>query len=179
MLSELPDAEVKKSIHSTSGRFLITQGQTQLQVEFNVSPDVPSEPLTTELLAKKAKVLPQVIRVMSKEVALAHKMAAWNERRLARDLYDIYYWHAHVGVLPDMAILTSRLEQIQSRLQKLKNRKRMSLEEFQSELRNEIQSLDEKKFSAQLRPLLPPQRLEGLVPVLKSKLSELTSLLSG
>jgi len=173
VLVQLPDARVRASLHSSSGRFLVTLGETSVQIEFNVSTDVPTEPLTTELLARKAGVLPRVIRVMSKDVAMANKLAAWNERRLARDLYDIYYWYAHLDVLPDQDALNSRLAKISSRLPKFKNLKHMSQAEFWKVFQNEVHNLDEKDFLVQLGPLLPAHRLEGLMPVLKVKLSEL------
>jgi len=172
LLGELPDARVEMSLHSTSGRLLLAQGDASIQIEFNVASHVPSDSLTTELLAKKVNRLPQVIRVMKNEVAMAHKLAAWNERRLARDLYDIYFWYAQMGVLPDREVLKIRLSRVVSRLPKLKMGS-MSLGEFWSGLESEVGDLDQAGFYGQLRPLFPTRRLEGLLPVLKSKLSEL------
>ncbi len=175
VLRELPEVKIEKSLHSNCGRFLVSRGDTSVQIEFNVSTNVPSEPVTTELLAKKTKSLPRVIRVMSKEVAMAHKLAAWNERRLARDLYDIYFWYAQVGALPDHEVLKSRLEKISSRLPKMRKIKSMSPSEFWTLFSEELDTLDEEDFTTELRPLLPAEKIEGLFMVLKSKLLQLAS----
>jgi len=54
----------------------------------------------------------RIIRMMSASWALAHKLAAWNERRLLRDLYDCYFFVARLGELPDIGELRNRLAKI-------------------------------------------------------------------
>jgi hypothetical protein len=54
----------------------------RLQVEVNVALECPNEPLSTATLARTHNMLPKIIRGMRFDVALAHKIAAWNERRL-------------------------------------------------------------------------------------------------
>ncbi len=43
----------------------------------------------------------RVVRVMAPGAALAHKLAAWNERRLVRDLYDAWFLSARIGAKVD------------------------------------------------------------------------------
>jgi hypothetical protein len=64
---------------------------------------------------------------MDFSVALSHKLAAWNERRLLRDLYDAYFLYKMVGVLPDKKILMRRLAKVDSRLPRLIKVKKMRL----------------------------------------------------
>jgi predicted nucleotidyltransferase component of viral defense system len=33
---------------------------------------------------------PKIVRIVNLPIAFAHKIAAWNERELLRDLFDIY-----------------------------------------------------------------------------------------
>lgn len=78
IISELTGAKITKFFHSTSGRYEITFNKTNLKLEFNVSLDTPSTTVSTKLLAEKLGELPQIIRVMAYDVALSHKIAAWN-----------------------------------------------------------------------------------------------------
>jgi predicted nucleotidyltransferase component of viral defense system len=50
-----------------------------------------------------------IIQVIDFGIALANKLAAWNERRLVRDLYDIYFLYKMVCVVPDEETLQFRL----------------------------------------------------------------------
>jgi predicted nucleotidyltransferase component of viral defense system len=173
IMHEIPDASIEKTFHSTHGNYKITVGKVSIQVEFNVASKVPSSSITTELLAKKTNILPRVIRVMNSEVAFAHKLAAWNERRLIRDLYDIFYWYTHIQVMPDMEILEQRLNKVNSRLPKLTKHKKITKQKFLAMFRDEISNLTEKSVQNELRPLLPRENINGLLPVMKSQLSQL------
>lgn len=178
LLEEIPDADVEKTMHSNSGRYRIRVGKADVQVEFNVLPDTESIELTTELLAKRLNVLPRIVRVMSPNVALAHRLAAWNERRLLRDLYDAYYLFTHIGAKPDREILEQRLARVQSRLPALSKIRKMSMEDFIGHFREAIAETTDRSLRAELAPLLGSEQLAGLLPVLKSKLNELASILS-
>lgn len=173
ILSELTDASIQKTIHSTSGRFIIKLGRATTQVEFNVSESAKSEALSTEVLAKRLGVIPRIVRVLSPDVELANKIAAWNERRLLRDLYDIYYWYAVVGVLPDLETLTSRLSKIKSRLPRFRARKKMTLDELLTELLVAVDDLTETAFYEQLGAVIPAEALAGVFPGLRAQLREL------
>lgn len=177
ILKKIPRVKIDKSMHSNAGRYRIRVGMADIQIEFNVSENTPSMELTTELLANKFNVLPGIIRAMSPEAALAHKLAAWNERRLLRDLYDIYYMYTHIRTTPDMSILKKRLKQINSRLPKLKKVQSMTMNKFVEELSSAIAALTEQDIQNGLGPLLKAERLKGILPVLKTKLGELASYL--
>lgn len=51
----------------------------------------------------------RIVRVMALDYALAHKLAAWNERRLLRDLYDGYFLAGRLGETPVREVLDQRL----------------------------------------------------------------------
>ena len=42
-------------------------------------------------------------------MAFAHKLGAWLDRRLARDLYDIHVYYTYLRAVPDSAILEQRI----------------------------------------------------------------------
>lgn len=67
-----------------------------------------SSTLTTQVLAKKYGLPSRIIKIMSFEVALANKLAAWCERRLIRDLFDIYYISAVLKKKPALNILQKK-----------------------------------------------------------------------
>ncbi len=174
ILSHLPGANIEKSFHPNSCRYLVSIGQTRIQIEYNVAESISSSTLTTQLLASRVGVLPKVIRVMSSEVAFAHKLAAWNERRLVRDLYDCYYWHVNVGVMPDEKTLENRLQNVNSRLPILKKIKKMPLNYFLDQLKACLDEMTEEEFLAQMRELISFDKINSLFPVFRTKLLELT-----
>lgn len=173
ILGKIPGARIQKSMHSNSGRYQIRTGKAAVQIEYNVAERMPSATVTTQLLAQRVGALPRVIRVMSSDVAFAHKLAAWNERRLLRDLYDCYYWYVNVKVMPNAEVLQSRLKSINSRLPGLKKVKMMTMEEFFQQLETVVNQVTELAFLEQLSPLLPRAKLEGLFPVFQAQIREL------
>ena len=177
ILSRLPGAHIEKSFHSNSGRYLVSLGKVKIQIEYNVAESISSTSLTTRLLANRVGFLPKVIRVMSSEVAFAHKLAAWNERRLLRDLYDCFYWYTGVGVMPDEKTLENRLQNVNSRLPFLKRVKQLPMNVFLDGLQASLDEMTEDVFLDQLRDLISLDKIDGLFPVFRTKLRELAVLL--
>ena len=135
-LKEIRNAAVSVSVHSTCIRYRIERNKTGIQIEINVAEECQSEPLSTGSLALKENMPPRVIRGMRFDIALAHKLAAWNERELVRDLYDASFMSNTFGTNPDVETLRKRLMHITYR-QKTKNRPRsMTMAEFVDILTN-------------------------------------------
>ncbi|MBN2444413.1 MAG: nucleotidyl transferase AbiEii/AbiGii toxin family protein [Spirochaetales bacterium] len=132
------------------------------QIEGNVALTCKSEPLSTKVLADRENQMSRIIKVMNPNVALSHKLAAWNERRLLRDVYDLYFLFSRIKALPDMEILHMRLNNIESRLPGLKKKKKMSLQDFIVELENELKHITSKRLQQELGPLLNEMELTGL-----------------
>lgn len=175
IFSLIPHAKISKELHSTTGIFRISVGKANVQIDFTVSMDTPSTPLSTELLARKLNQFPRIIRVMEPRAAFAHKIAAWNERRLMRDLYDIYFWYALNHTRPDFGILSARLAKVNSQLPHIKSRKKMTWDDFIVEFTSEIDSLNESKFLQGLRSIIPEDTLNGIFPIFLAKLRMLAS----
>jgi hypothetical protein len=108
-LSQVAGLEYQMKLNSKAMRILVSYGGQNAQVEINVLKDCPSIAASTTLLCSQYGMVPRVVRIMSLPVSFAHKIAAWNERRLMRDLYDIYQYAIAMKILPDSVTLQTRL----------------------------------------------------------------------
>jgi hypothetical protein len=167
LLQEIEGAHVKVEVHSKRIRAELRVDDAAIQIEANVDLECPSVALPTAGLARAQGQPSRLVRVMRLDRALAHKIAAWNERRLLRDLYDIYYLVARLDIRPDMNALRARLARIESRRPELRRRKSMTVQELATALETAAQELDEARLANELAPILPVVELEGLIPRLR------------
>lgn len=172
VLGEIEGAQVDVAVHSKMIRARLAVDAASIQIEANVDVECPSTAIPTASFATAQGQPSRVVRVMALERALANKLAAWNERRLLRDLYDVYYLAVRLGAAPDMAALRKRLEHIESRLPALKRRKSMSIEALTTELRAALDGIDDAAVRDELAPLLPPDEIEGLAPRLRAGITK-------
>jgi hypothetical protein len=168
LLRELPEAESEVSAHSRIVRATLAIDGASIQIEANVSLSCASIPMSSGGLARRSGQPPRIVRIMEPSVALAHKLAAWNERRLLRDVYDVWFLTSRIGAQPDLATLGERLAAIESRHPVLRRRTSMTRSEFAQELRVAAGALDERDVRDALAPLLPPDDLVGLLPRLRN-----------
>ena len=178
-LDELEDAEVEIEMHSKMLRAEIRVDGAAVQLEASVAMECAGTPMSTGGFARQLGQPPRVVRIMSPDWALAHKLAAWNERRLLRDLYDCYYFTARLGERPAEAALKERLSKVQSQLPGLKGTKSMSRAELAEALRKEAADLSDRRVAAELGGLLPPEELAGLTPRMKAAAIQLAEWLEG
>ena len=179
VLAELEDATVAVDVHSKMIRASLQVDDAVIQIEANVEAQCPSMVVPTAALAHSAGQLSRVVRVMTLERALSHKIAAWNERRLLRDLFDIYYLAARLGASPDVDVLRHRLRKVESRLPALRRRKSMSMGELVTDLRAAAEAIDEQAVRDGLVALLPPDELAGLAPRLRAGVTKVVERLAG
>jgi hypothetical protein len=172
-LRELADATVTVEMHSKMLRATIEIDGAKVQVEVNVAEDCPSDPVATAGFARSLGQPSQIVRVMRPALALSHKLAAWNERRLHRDLYDLYFLHVRTGARPDLDTLRARLGAIESRAPALRKVRSMTLPQFVAELRRAAEDLREEDVQAELGALLPEVELAGVLPRMRSGLVSL------
>lgn len=174
-LSVLDGLRMSATFHSTAVRIIVTYRNLRVQVEANVADECPSEEMSTVALAAKAGLLPQIIRVMRYDVALAHKLAAWNERALIRDLYDAHFLFSHLKILPDHLALERRLRRVQpAKALKTKSvAKSMTLAEFWDKLETKTAALLQADINAELSPILAKEELAGLERRIKASLFQL------
>jgi len=162
VLNEIDGVEVDSRIHSKMLRVGLRVDDVSIEVEVNVDASCESIPMTTGELSYSVGQPSQVVRVMDPSSALAHKLAAWNERRLWRDLYDCTFLSVRVGVKPDLSVLDLRLSKVESRLPRMKRWRIMSRTQFAVELREAIGDLADSDLEAELAGLLPAEELAGL-----------------
>ncbi|MFH1727831.1 MAG: nucleotidyl transferase AbiEii/AbiGii toxin family protein [Pseudomonadota bacterium] len=177
ILAEIPNAKIEMKMHSTSLRYNINIDKIKIQIEASTSLEAKSEAISTSTIAKKTNQLGQIIRIMSLDHALAHKLAAWNERRLARDLYDIYFLFKKLQIKPNIEVLKKRLESVNSRIPRLKTIKQMSLSEFINQLKLETKKISAVRVEQELSGLLDLQELSGLAYKLIITMNDLIEVL--
>ena len=97
ILAEIEGARIDVVLHSRMMSADLRVDGVAIKVEATVADECRSIPMATGGFAQSVGQLSQIVRVMDPAEALAHKLAAWNERRLARDLYDCYFLAARAG----------------------------------------------------------------------------------
>lgn len=178
VLGEIDGADVAVDVRSKTIRARIAVDDAAIQVEANVDLECASVVMPTAGFAIEQGQPSRLVRVMAPELAFAHKLAAWNERRLLRDLYDVYYFAARLRVRPDMEALRLRLAKLESRLPALRNKKSATMRELIDALGRALDRLDEKAIRDELAPLLPPDEVEGLVPRLRAGVAKVLEVLA-
>ena len=162
VLREIDGASVDIDLHSKMLRADFRVDDVAIQIEANVALQCETIPMATGGFAQSVGQPSQVVRIMSPSTALSHKLAAWNERRLLRDLYDCYYLAARAGASPDPSVVDQRLSKIDSRLPMLKGTHRMSCSQLAGALREATDSLTDADLEKELAGLLPAEELAGL-----------------
>lgn len=171
-LTQNDSIKLEHSYHSKMLRILVQYNDLKVQVEVDVSEKCLSESMSTSPLVSKANQLPQIIKVMRYDVALAHKLAAWNERNLLRDLYDAYFLKTHLNTMPHNPTLLNRLKHVQPAKKNTKPTS-MSLDAFLIKLKTSLNELTATKINKELSALIPANELKGLDKRLKATLSDM------
>ncbi len=178
-LKSLKGTTVQHRVHSTNAQFDVNLkndfGTFKTQIEANVAEDCASQVISTQDLASHYAQMPRAIRVMRFDIMLAHKLAAWNERRLMRDLYDAYFMCKYMTDLPNLDVLRRRLEAVRyaKRVSGKSLPKKMSLDEFCSVMESELKSVTAADFETELRDYLDAGQLAGLETKVRITLTQM------
>lgn len=172
-LNKLTGISYQSSINSTCIRYLLCRDDTQIQLEVNVSDTCKSEPLSTSTFAQKNGYFPRIIRVMDYRVALSHKIAAWNERGLIRDLYDISFFTVVLSIVPDLEILKNRLKSVKYRNKNAYRKKEMTIGELSVKLELVADQLTQLAIEEELRDYFSSNELAGVDKRIKTGLYKL------
>ena len=157
-LSQVEGLKFVTTMNSKALRIIVDYNGQQAQIEINVEKECASIPISSSLLSAPYGYPARIIRVMEPSVAFAHKIAAWNERELMRDLYDIYQYESLFKVVPQMDILLKRLKNARSYKNVVASK---NIIELISKIRQYAENLTEKSFT-ELIPLLNSVELVGL-----------------
>jgi len=117
---------------------------------------------------------PRLIQVLDYSVALANKMAAWNERRLIRDIYDIWFY-LKMGVHPDVETLNIRLKKCSYSkfIDKSDYFQGAGIEEFYAFLLSYVNKLTDNDIMDSLSDYLKKEDLLGLSMKFSAELAKL------
>ena len=173
-LRSMPGVTLSYTLNSKCLRVAITRGEISIQVEAKAALEVSSQTLSTGSLARLFNLPPRLIRVVDYSVALADKMAAWNERRLMRDLYDIWFF-LRMGVRPNEPRLRERLQKPEySRLVKASEHfQGKTVGDFYGFLRDHANPLSDAAIAAELRDFLRANELTGLSMRFRAEIAKL------
>jgi len=179
ILKDIPGITFAYRLHSTNAQFDVelknTNGAFKTQIEINVAEECASQPLSTSDVALSYNLGPHIIRVMRFDIMLSHKLAAWNERRLIRDLYDIYFIYKFLNELPDIPTLKQRLNKIHyaKRIKSSKEPKKMSLDEFLDLLETECKNLTDQSVQNELNDYFNLEETIGMDKKIKIAILQL------
>ena len=157
-LSQVDGLSFESSMNSKALRIAVAYGGQKAQIEINAEKECPSIPMSSTLLSTPYGHPARIVRVMEPGIAFAHKIAAWNERELMRDLYDVYQYESLFRTVPRMDTLLMRLEKARSYKNVVAAR---NLSELVKKMRTTAENLTENSF-AELVPLLDAAELAGL-----------------
>ena len=167
-LRKIENSRVAHSLNSQCLRVLLTVDKISIQIEAKVAMEVKSSVISTKLYSPRYNLPKRLIHVVDHTVSLANKLAAWNERRLARDLYDIWFF-LQMNISPDEEILKKRLAQprYSKLIKKTDYFTGKTLPEFYDFVRAKLSDHSDKQIVDQLSDYLLPDELEGLVPLIR------------
>mgnify|MGYP003776689547 CR=1 FL=1 len=173
-LQTLPGVTLSHTLNSKCLRVTVTRGGVSVQVEAKTAMQVDAKTLSTGSLAQPFNLPPRLIRVVDYPVALADKMAAWNERRLMRDLYDIWFF-LRMGIRPDEPTLLRRLKKpAYSRLVKpVDHFKGKSADDFYDFLQEHANGLTDEVIAGELKDYLRADEMAGLTMRFRAELAKL------
>lgn len=162
VVNELMD--VPATVASDSKKIRIQGRLEGIEVIVEASPHAAFEPeaLTTAAMARGLHLRPQVVSVMPKGLAFAHKLGAWLDRRLIRDLYDCFVYAVYLKAVPDRDTLLKRITHPAYAHGVSPKPALQSISGFGAFLRREVDKLDPATLESSLTGLVGEQELPGL-----------------
>ncbi len=174
-LHRIEGANISHSFNSKCLRIALSRNEVAVQVEIKTASDIKTSLVSNRYLAQSYGRPPRIIRVLDYPVALAEKMAAWNERRLIRDLYDIWFY-LRMGIRPDVPTLEKRLAKpdYSRRVKKSAYFRGKTPEDFYSFLREAAQAVTDRSIEVELSDYLPAEEIVGLAMRFRAELVKLS-----
>lgn len=170
-LKSFNDFSIESTVNSKCIQIQVKQKSLFVQMEVSVAEKCAAEIQSTGILSAKYGRTGKVIKVMATSTGMANKLAAWVERRLLRDIYDLFYYNTILQVTPDAFTLKTRLEKI-SYAKNIKGAKSMTFPQLAALLREESAKISDKDVR-QLSDYLPQTELAGLPLKLRAAMGEI------
>jgi predicted nucleotidyltransferase component of viral defense system len=162
LISSMSDTPVKVNDHSHVLQIGATIEGEKIMVEGSTSASFEPDLISTGPLALRFNKQPALISIMPNDMAMAHKCAAWLERRLVRDLYDIYIFYDRLNARPNLDVLNMRLNKVNF-LRGVKPRPKLKNEsEYLCFLKGEVKEMLAADLEAQLEGLIDQRELSGI-----------------
>jgi len=170
-LSSVNGLEFKISMNSKVMVVNINYLSQSCQVEISAKNECESQAMSSSAVASPYGMPSKIVRIAELSVAFAHKIAAWNERELLRDLFDVYQYKAMLRVEPNLEILRQRLAKPRNypNVNPAKN-----LTGLKEKMLTAAGSLSAQNIQ-ELKPLLPETELAGLNVRIAAALRETAS----
>lgn len=178
VLDDIDGLTYEYSMNSKCLRIRVQYGELSTQIEANVAEHYPATSISTAALSRQQGLLGRIVQVAGYDVSMANKLAAWNERALVRDLYDLYFLHTMVRAKPNMAVLEKRLQKVAS-TPRNRNPRRMTLDQLLAKLRARLVALSADDIMIELSDYLPHDELRGLETKIRVQLLQLCDSLEG
>ncbi len=175
-LKTITGATVTHSLNSKCLRVLLTVEQTTIQIEAQVAMDINMSTVSTKLFSSQFNLPPRIIYVTDYTIAMANKLAAWNERRLIRDIYDIWFF-LQMDIKPDIATLEKRLQKpCYSRLVKYDDYFRGNgCNDFFDFIRQKVSCLSNDDITDAMSDYLPPEETTDMSMLFRAALVRLNT----
>jgi predicted nucleotidyltransferase component of viral defense system len=157
-LSGVSGLEFSISLNSKVMVVQINYLSQSCQVEISAKNECESQTMSSSAVASPYGMPSKIVRITELSVAFAHKIAAWNERELLRDLFDMYQYKTILRVKPNLETLRQRLVKPRS-YPDVNPAKNMG--DLKEKLLTAADSLNEQNIQ-ELKPLLPEAELVGL-----------------
>ena len=175
VLKEIDGAEISYSLNSKCLRVILTVDSVSVQIEAKAAMNAVTKVVSTKEVAASFSLPARLVQVVDYSVALADKMAAWNERRLIRDIYDTWFY-LRMNVRPDRDTLENRLKKCSySRLIDKKDYFRGNeLSEFYDFMIDKVNEITDEQIKAELGNYLNKDDIVGLAMKFKAEFVKLT-----
>ena len=173
-LASIDGATIKTSLNSKCLRVVVSTSEATIQVEIKVAMEAKSATVSTKLFSTQFNIPQRLIRVLDYPVALANKMAAWNERRLIRDIYDIWFY-LQMQIEPDLEVLKQRLKKpaYSPQVKPTDHFTGKAPSEFYDFLRLHAAKLTDNDIEQELLDYLPQEEIAGLAMMFRAALAKL------
>ena len=162
-LKVFKDAEIKHYLNSKNLKIQLKINGITVQIEAKVGKEIKSIQVTTQLLAEQYDLPKRAILIVDHSISMANKLAAWNERRLSRDLYDIWFF-VQMNIQPDIPTLEKRLKKIEysKNINKTSYFNGKTIPEFYEFLRKEVSNKKETQIVEELSDYIERELLIGI-----------------
>lgn len=162
LITTLSDELIEVNYHSSIVQIIANVNSVKIIIEGSTSSAFEPTIISTAPIASRLKKQPAMISIMPNDMALAHKLAAWLERRLVRDLYDIYVLYDRLESTPDPEVLKARLEKINYLKGVAPRPKLRDSSEFLHFLKEQVKTLDPDVIESQMRGMIDDRELNGI-----------------